>query len=59
MKLLFHTLSPQLSYPPTKNILSSLDGDELVSGLFVINLLNGDILHLLREVLTTLSIMAI
>ena len=35
--------SSALSYPPTKNILSSLDGDELVKGLFVAyNLLNGD-----------------
>jgi hypothetical protein len=35
--------SSSLSYPPTKNILSSLDGDELVKGLFVAyNLLNGD-----------------
>jgi hypothetical protein len=35
--------SSALSYPPTRNILSSLDGDELVKGLFVAyNLLNGD-----------------
>lgn len=35
--------SSALNYPPTKNILSTLDGDELVKGLFVAyNLLNGD-----------------
>ena len=35
--------SSALSYPPTRNILSSLDGDELIKGLFVAyNLLNGD-----------------
>ena len=35
--------SSSLSYPPTKNILSSLDGEELIKGLFVTyNLLNGD-----------------
>jgi len=35
--------SSALSYPPTKNILSTLDGDELIKGLFVAyNLLNGD-----------------
>lgn len=35
--------SSSLSYPPTKNILSSLDGEELIKGLFVAyNLLNGD-----------------
>ena len=32
-----------LSYPPTRNILSSLDDEELVKGIFVaFNLLNGD-----------------
>lgn len=32
-----------LSYPPTKNILSSLDSEELIKGVFVaFNLLNGD-----------------
>lgn len=35
--------SSSLNYPPTKNILSTLDGEELVKGLFVAyNLLNGD-----------------
>jgi len=35
--------SSALNYPPTKNILSTLDGDELIKGLFVAyNLLNGD-----------------
>ncbi len=38
-----YIVQSSVTYPPTKNILSSLDGEELVKGLFTsYNLLNGD-----------------